>query len=61
MAGQWSWCALHKIILNKLTASIVFRCMSTQINGMQVYHTLGYFYEQVHIKVRFVTFFKISL
>ena len=39
-------CALHR-----LTASIVFRCMSTQINGMQVYHTLGYFYEQVHIQM----------
>ena len=34
------WCALHlRIILNKLTARVVFRCMSTQINGMEVYHT----------------------
>ena len=38
---QWRWCALHlRIILNKLTArATVFRCMSTQINGMEVYHT----------------------
>ena len=32
---QWRWCALHRIINTKQTASI--RCISTQINGMQVY------------------------
>ena len=52
---QWRWCALHRIILNKVTASIVFRCMSRQINGLKVYHILGYFYEQVHMQVRFIT------
>ena len=49
---QWRWYALHRIILNKLIANIVFRCMSTQINSMQVCHTSmnKYIY-----RVRFVT------
>ena len=32
---QWRWCALHRIINTKQTKYI--RCISTQINGMQVY------------------------
>ena len=30
------------------TASVVFRRISTKLNGMQIYHTLVYFYKQVH-------------
>ena len=53
--GRWSWSKLpllthhplahpHRIIVSKLTTSIVFRCISTSINGMQVYHTLSRFH-----------------
>ena len=47
---------LHRIIKNKLTTSIVFRCMFTEVNGMQVYHTSmnKYIY-----RVRFC-YFKVS-
>ena len=41
------------ILLNILTASIVFRCMSTQINGMLVYHTLGFSMNKYMYKVGF--------
>ena len=50
---QLRWCALYRIILNKVTTSIVFRCMSTQRNGKQGYHTLGYFYERAGLYAEF--------
>ena len=34
---QYRWCALRRILYTKQTATIVFICISTQINGMQVY------------------------
>ena len=50
---QWRWCALHRIINTKQTASI--RCISTQINGMQVYFIHSDISMNKYIyKVRFV-------